>query len=98
MATLNGAQALGLDEEIGSLEPGKSADLCAVTFHDIRHQPCYDPVGQLVYVCGREGVSHVWKAGEKMLDHSRLIKIDESELLQKICLWKNSQAQNRAPI
>jgi 5-methylthioadenosine/S-adenosylhomocysteine deaminase len=64
MATINGAKALGLEDKIGSIEIGKKADLTAVSFSDIDMQPCFDPVSHLVYVAGREQVSHVWVDGE----------------------------------
>ena len=64
MATINGAKALGLEEKIGSIEKGKLADLTAVSFSDIEMQPCFDPISHLVYVAGREHVSHVWVGGE----------------------------------
>jgi len=64
MATINGAKALGLDDKIGSIEVGKRADLIAVSFSDIEMQPCFDPVSHLVYVAGREHVSHTWVDGE----------------------------------
>ncbi len=63
MATINGARALGLDDKIGSIEVGKSADLTAVAFSDINMHPCFDPISHLVYVAGREQVSHVWVEG-----------------------------------
>lgn len=64
MATIRGAQALGLQAQIGSIEAGKQADLVAVkldAFHDL---PCYDPVSHLVYVAGREQVTHTWVHGQ----------------------------------
>lgn len=64
MATINGAKALGLDDKIGSIEVGKLADLTAVHFSDIALQPCFDPVSHLVYVAGREHVTHTWVNGE----------------------------------
>ncbi len=64
MATINGAKALGLEDKIGSIEVGKIADLTAVRFDDIEMQPCFDPVSHLVYVAGREHVSHTWVNGE----------------------------------
>jgi 5-methylthioadenosine/S-adenosylhomocysteine deaminase len=62
-ATLGGAQALGLDDRIGSLLPGKAADLCAVRLDEWLMQPCFDPASHLVYVAGREQVTHTWVAG-----------------------------------
>lgn len=64
MATINGAKALGLDHQIGSIEVGKLADLTAIKLSEMPLQPCYDPVSHLVYVAGREHVSHVWVNGD----------------------------------
>jgi 5-methylthioadenosine/S-adenosylhomocysteine deaminase len=66
-ATLGGARALGLGARIGSIEPGKSADLVAVALRAPELAPCYDPVSHLVYAAGREQVTHVWIAGEPRL-------------------------------
>jgi 5-methylthioadenosine/S-adenosylhomocysteine deaminase len=64
MATINGAKALNLSDKIGSIEVGKLADLTAVRLTDIATQPCFDVVSHLVYVAGREQVSHVWVNGD----------------------------------
>lgn len=64
MATINGAKALGLGDKVGSIEVGKLADLTAVCFSDIEMQPYFDPVSHLVYVAGREHVTHTWVNGE----------------------------------
>jgi 5-methylthioadenosine/S-adenosylhomocysteine deaminase len=63
-ATLGGARALGLSARIGSIEPGKRADLVAVALRGPELAPCYDPVSHLVYAVGREHVTHVWVDGE----------------------------------
>lgn len=67
MATLEGATALGLGDSIGSLAAGKWADLCAIRLDDWLCQPCYDPASHLVYVAGRDQVTHVWVAGQLRL-------------------------------
>jgi 5-methylthioadenosine/S-adenosylhomocysteine deaminase len=64
MATINGAKALGLDQVIGSIEVGKFADLAAIKMTDLSLQPCFDVASHLVYVAGRESVSHTWVAGQ----------------------------------
>lgn len=64
MATINAAKALCLDNRIGSIEPGKIADLTAVKISDPETLPCFDPISHLVYVAGREHVSHTWVGGE----------------------------------
>ncbi len=67
MATINGARALGLEQEIGSLEVGKSADLAAVDLNRLNTQPVYHPISQIVYAAGREQVSQVWVAGRQLV-------------------------------
>lgn len=64
MATINGAKALGLNHLVGSIEVGKLADLTAIQLSDINTQPCYDVASHLVYVAGREHVTHTWVAGQ----------------------------------
>lgn len=64
MATINGARALGWQDKIGSIEVGKQADLVAVNLDDLNSLPYFDPVSHLVYVAGREQVSHTWVSGE----------------------------------
>ena len=89
MATLDGARALGLDERIGSIAKGKCADLCAVDLGDPLCQPCFDPVSHLVYVAGREHVSHVWVNGETRVDKGApLLHINDIELLRLTSVWQ----------
>jgi 5-methylthioadenosine/S-adenosylhomocysteine deaminase len=66
-ATLGGATALGLEGRIGSLVAGKAADLAAVRIAGPELSPCYDSLSHMVYVAGREHVSDVWVAGERLL-------------------------------
>lgn len=89
MATLNGAIALGLGHEIGSITPGKAADLCAVSLADLSSRPCYDPLSHLVNVAGRESVTHVWVAGKCCVDHKRLSGNGQNDLESAIALWQN---------
>lgn len=88
MATLAGARALGLDREIGSIVPGKSADLAAVELSSLETLPCFDPVSHLVYTAGRENVTHAWVAGEMRLEDRRLAAVDEQDLHAKAIWWQ----------
>jgi 5-methylthioadenosine/S-adenosylhomocysteine deaminase len=89
MATLGGARALGLDDKIGSIKPGKRADLCAIDLSDPVFAPCFDPISHLAYVCGREQVSHVWVDGKaRVRDGKVLLRISDSELLAIAALWQ----------
>ena len=89
MATLNGAIALGLGNEIGSITPGKAADLCAVNLGSLETKPCFDPVSHLVHVAGRESVSHVWVAGKCCVDNKSLANSAQNDLDAAIALWQN---------
>jgi 5-methylthioadenosine/S-adenosylhomocysteine deaminase len=86
-ATLGGARALGLDRRIGSLLPGKAADLCAVRLDEWLIQPCFDPASHLVYVAGREQVTHTWVEGKLVMSNGVPTQIGISELLDVAGLW-----------
>ena len=88
MATLNGAKALGLDGKIGSLAPGKAADITAVDYSALELSPCFDPVSHLVYAAGREQVSHVWVNGKLLLDNRQLTTLNTKELAAKARYWQ----------
>jgi 5-methylthioadenosine/S-adenosylhomocysteine deaminase len=88
MATRNGARALGLDSEIGSLEAGKSADLIAVRLDACNTQPLYNPVSQLVYSTNSRQVSHVWVAGRQLVENGELRTVDCHELMRAVALWQ----------
>ena len=87
MATLAGAQALGLGDRIGSIEPGKWADLAAVELSSLETVPMYDAASHVVYSAGREHVSHAWVAGRMLLDERRLTTLDERDLHEKAAWW-----------
>lgn len=94
MATLAGARALGLDDEIGSLVPGKSADLVAVRLDTLETAPVYHPLSQLIYAAGREHVTDVWVAGQPLLRDRELTTLDEAELLGRARHWRDKLLGN----
>jgi 5-methylthioadenosine/S-adenosylhomocysteine deaminase len=87
MATLDGARALGWDEEIGSLVAGKAADLVAVRLDGIETEPLYQPLSQIVYALDRGRVSDVWVAGQHLLRERHLTTLDEQEILADARRW-----------
>ena len=89
MATLNGARAMGLDTEIGSLRPGKAADITAIDLAALPSQPVYDPVSQIVYTAGREQVTDVWVAGRRLLADRMLTTLDEDAILRRAHDWRD---------
>lgn len=101
MATINAARAMGLDDKIGSLEIGKLADMAAVKISGPEMQPCFDPVSHLVYVAGREQVTHTWVAGElqyQKLDGQEGVyaNIEPAELKEIISTWQPNLSRYRA--
>jgi 5-methylthioadenosine/S-adenosylhomocysteine deaminase len=88
-ATLGGARALGLGARIGSIEPGKRADLVAVAMRAPELAPCYDPVSHLVYAAGREHVTHVWVDGDLLVSDGEL-KNRASSLDTRWQIWQNA--------
>ena len=89
MATLNGARALGLAHETGSLEPDKSADVIAVDLGEPETEPVYHPLSQLVYAVSRRQVSDVWVAGQRVLADRRLTTLDLNEIVHKARNWRD---------
>jgi len=89
MGTLNGARALGIDADTGSLLPGKWADITAVCLDTIETQPVYNPVSQLIYACGREQVTDVWVAGRHLLKERRLTTLEGNDILERARDWRN---------
>jgi 5-methylthioadenosine/S-adenosylhomocysteine deaminase len=87
MATINGAKALGLDKDIGSIEVGKLADLIAVNLSHLNTQPLYDVVAQLVYATNSRQVSHVWIDGVCQLEDYQFSQIDEAAIIDKAKIW-----------
>jgi 5-methylthioadenosine/S-adenosylhomocysteine deaminase len=87
MATLGGARALGLERRIGSLAPGKAADVIAVNLAGPALSPCYDPVSHLVYAAGRDDVTDVWVAGRRLVRDGQLATLDAAELAARAARW-----------
>ena len=87
MATLDGARALGLEQEIGSIEPGKSADLIAVDFHHPAMQPVHDVREQLVHTQAGQHVSHVWVKGRCLYEQGRFNTLDIERLMARAREW-----------
>ncbi len=93
MATINGARALGLDDRIGSIEVGKRADLTAIRMDALESTPVFDPVSHLVYVSGREHVSHVWVDGALQYQSGVFSGIEPQELQAIITKWQPQVAR-----
>jgi 5-methylthioadenosine/S-adenosylhomocysteine deaminase len=86
-ATRGGAEVLGLESEVGSLEAGKWADLCCVDLSGAATQPLRDPLAQLVFGGGRDIVSDVWVAGRQLLSGGELTRLDWPEVAARSAAW-----------
>lgn len=97
MATIDGARAMGLDAEIGSLEAGKRADLVVLDFRRPHLVPCIDPVGNLVHVAQGRDVEHVWVDGVQTVASGRAALASTDDVLRDAqaaseALWRRARA------
>ncbi len=88
-ATLGGAKAMGFDHLVGSIEPGKQADLVCVDLSALETQPLHHVVSQLIYATGRQQVSDVWIAGKPKLDRRELVDMDVPGILANARQWRS---------
>jgi 5-methylthioadenosine/S-adenosylhomocysteine deaminase len=87
MATIGGARALGMDKQIGSLEPGKRADLIVVKMNAARQTPMYDPLSHLVYVTHGDDVQTTIVQGRILMRDRKVLTLDEAEILKESRAW-----------
>ncbi len=87
MATINAARALDMDHSIGSLTPGKAADITAIDLDRVETSPLYDPASQIVYATSRDQVTNVWVAGRQLMKNRQLLTIDLEQVCQKANEW-----------
>lgn len=86
-ATLGGARAIGMDHRIGSIVPGKAADLVGLRLAGPGALPCYDPLSHLAYVVTREYVSDVWVDGVRRVTSGALNDASWPEVEARVCFW-----------
>ena len=96
-ATMGGATCLGLEQDIGSIAPGKAADLISVDLSDPSTQPVFHPLSLLVYSASRSQVSNVWVAGKQLLRDRQLVTMDLQEVLSGAKEWGLKIRQNTSP-
>jgi 5-methylthioadenosine/S-adenosylhomocysteine deaminase len=84
LATIEGAKALLWDDEIGSLEPGKKADLILFDLDQPEWVPLHDPVQALVYAAGAASIVTVLVDGRVVMDDRRILTVDEAALRQDV--------------
>ena len=87
-ATRGGARALGLSEKIGSLEPGKQADVISVDVVNAHVEPFEDVYSALVYSVKASDVTDVWVDGRRLLSARRPATLDEKAILDAAVKWR----------
>jgi 5-methylthioadenosine/S-adenosylhomocysteine deaminase len=88
MATIRGARALGMEKEIGSLEPGKRADMIMVRIDRANAQPLYDPISQMVYALKAGDVSDVMVDGKPVVRDAKILTLNEPQILVKAAEYR----------
>jgi cytosine/adenosine deaminase-related metal-dependent hydrolase len=83
MATVNGARALGMQDEIGSIEKGKKADLTILNMRNIETTPMLDVLNQIIYSTDGHAVKTVIIDGKIVMENRHLTTVDEDALVQK---------------
>ncbi|EPS45598.1 hypothetical protein H072_414 [Dactylellina haptotyla CBS 200.50] len=83
MATINGAKALGLEKDIGSLEVGKKADFVVIDLRQLHLTPSFDPISTIVYTATGRDVEMVVVNGKILVQHGKLITMNEEEIMRK---------------
>jgi 5-methylthioadenosine/S-adenosylhomocysteine deaminase len=89
MATLGGAEALGMDAVTGSLEPGKAADLIAVDLSALSCTPVFHPESQLVYTGTEARVTHVWVDGALLVEDGEHRTLDADAVRARAGRWRD---------
>jgi 5-methylthioadenosine/S-adenosylhomocysteine deaminase len=82
LATRRGAEALGMGDRIGSLEPGKQADVITVAVDGARQTPMFDPISHLVYVTRGDDVRTTIVAGRVLMENGRVMTLKAAEVLR----------------
>jgi cytosine/adenosine deaminase-related metal-dependent hydrolase len=89
MATRDGATALHLDREIGTLEVGKAADLVVVDLEEWSGLPGGDPASRIVFGCGPQMVRHVVVAGRRVVENRTLVTAEPAEVRSRVAeAWR----------
>lgn len=89
MATMGGARVLGLDKEIGSLEPGKRADLVTLSLAQPNTVPAYNVYSLVAYASKAPDVQNVFVNGRPIVRDRRMLTLDQSEIFAHARDWKS---------
>jgi 5-methylthioadenosine/S-adenosylhomocysteine deaminase len=90
MATIDGAKAIGVDKHIGSLEPGKQADVIIIDTLIPHLVPMYNPVSHIVYSVQGSDVRDVMVAGRILVRNKNLLTLDLENILERVTRFSRS--------
>lgn len=98
MATIHGARAMGMADQIGSLEVGKKADIVLIDANRPHFAPMIDPLGNLVHVGQGRDVRHVFVDGEQVVKDGKATKVDATAVMADAqaaaeALWARARAE-----
>jgi len=96
MATINGARALHLDQQIGSIEIGKQADLAALDLSPPETQPLFNVISQLIYAASSSQFTDVWVAGRRLLNSGVLSSMEIEDVLESVKSWQTKLSASEA--
>ena len=82
MATREGAKSLGMEKSIGSIEPGKKADIIVIDTNTPHMTPMYEPFSHLVYAANGADVTHTIIGGRLVMKNRRLLTLDLHDVLE----------------
>jgi 5-methylthioadenosine/S-adenosylhomocysteine deaminase len=97
MATINGAKALGMADAIGSLEPGKRADVIILNMWRPEWIPNYSEVQNLVYSADGRSVETVYVNGRLIMDDGKVLTVDENEVIER-CMMLSEKLLERTGV
>jgi 5-methylthioadenosine/S-adenosylhomocysteine deaminase len=92
MATIDGARALHLEKDIGSLQPGKKADWVLLDLNQPNSVPMYDAYAQVAYASKASDIDIVIIAGRVVMQHRKLLTVDEQAAIEKAREYRNKVA------
>ncbi len=95
MATLGGAQALGMADQVGSIEPGKRADLVAIDLRAPSLQPLHDVHAQLVHCAPAARVTHTFVGGQCVYQNGEWPTMDIDAIVRRAASWRDRLAVQR---
>ena len=86
-ATINAAKALGMEEQIGSIEIGKQADLVAIKLNTPESIPVYSALSQLVYSTNSTNFTHSWVQGKLVMEDRKLTNLHLATISKRAKHW-----------